>query len=65
MIRNREERREGREGKKQEKEGKGKEKGKGTYKAAMRTVFFPVILGVNVAPMAVMSFLRYSRASPV
>ena len=40
-------------------------RGKGTYKAAMRTVFFPVILGVNVAPMAVMSFLGYFRASPV
>ena len=44
---------------------RGNRKGKGTYKAAMRTVFFPVILGVNVAPMAVMSFLRYFRASPV
>ena len=45
--------------------GRGKRRGKGTYKAAMRPVFFPVILGVNVAPMAVMSFLRYSRASPM
>ena len=40
-------------------------RGKGTYKAAMRTVFLPVIRRVNVAPMAVMSFLRYSQASPV
>ena len=44
--------------------GRGKRRGKGTYKATMRPVFFPVILGV-VAPMAVMSFLRYSRASPI
>jgi hypothetical protein len=45
--------------------GKRKRRGEGTYKAAIRTVFFPVILGVNVAPIAVMSFFRYSRASPV
>ena len=43
----------------------GDDMGEGTYKAAMRTVFWPDILGVNLAPMVQMSFLRYSRASPV
>ena len=47
------------------KNGRKKKRGKGTYRAVVKTVFFPVIFGVNVAPMAIMSFLRYSRASPV
>ena len=54
-----------RQEKEREKEGEGKQMGMGTYKVAMRTVFLPVILGVNVAPMAVMSLSRYSRISPV
>ena len=68
MIGNREERRgreDGKQEKEREKEGEGKQMGMGTYKVAMRTVFLPVILGVNVAPMAVMSLPRYSRISPV
>ena len=64
VTRNKEERREEDNMGGKRKNGRRKERGKGTYKAAMRTVFFPVILGV-VAPMAVMGFLRYSRASPM
>ena len=50
MIGNKEERREedkmGGKRKNGRRKGRGKRR-KGTYKAAMRTVFFPVILGVN------------------
>lgn len=36
-----------------------------THYAAMSTVLRPDMLGVNVAPMVVINFLRYSRDSPV
>ena len=69
VARNKEERREkdNMRGKRKNgrRKGRGKRRGRGTYRAAMRTVVFPIILGMNVAPMAVMSFLRYSLASPV
>ncbi len=45
--------------------GETKRGRRGAYKAATRTVFWPDMLGVNLAPMVQMSFLRYSRASPV
>ena len=48
VIGNRKKRRgweDGKQEKEREKEGEGKQMGKGTYNAAMRTVFFPVILG--------------------
>jgi hypothetical protein len=53
------ERREG-----EEERGEGGRKGN-TYVAATKAVFFPDILGLNFAPIVVMSFLRYSLASPV
>ena len=67
MIGNREERR-GREDGKQEKEreeGEGRQKGKWHVQSSYETCSFPLILEVNVTPMAVMSFLRCSRASSV
>ena len=36
-----------------------------TYYAAITTVLAPDMLGVNSAPIAMMSLLRYSRDSPV
>ncbi len=56
-----------RERKGEGKEPRRKEKGKrrSTYKAATTTVFFPLMLAVNSAPMVVMSFLMYSRSLPV
>ena len=64
MIGNREERREredGKQEKEQEKEGEGKWHVQSSYE----NYSFPCHTWVNVVPMAVMSSLRYSWASPV
>lgn len=41
------------------------DKEQNAYWAAIRTVFLADILGVKVAPMVIISFLRYSLVSPV
>ena len=68
MIGNREERRgreDGKQEKEREKEGEGRQKGKWHVQSSYETCSFPLILEVNVTPIAVMSFLRCSRASSV